>query len=119
MYKIGGRRYVDSQALANLADRHELVPQSGGWRMLVDYGAVRFGLVAGKPALPRQRGSVYAVAGEGRVTVKEQREAWVSAGLVEAVGTFESWPGESAKSCGKSCPCAPCQRRQTGAREES
>ena len=114
MYKIGGRRYVDSQALANLARTHELVPVVGGWRMLVDHGALRFGVVEGRPPLPGQRGAVYSVAAEGHATVKEQRAAWARSGEVEAAGTFESWPGEGAKSCGTACPCAPCQRRQQG-----
>ena len=118
MYKIGGRRYVDSQALLNLSRAHELVPLAGGWRMLVDHGALRFGVVEGRPPLPGQRGAVYSVAAEGHATLREQRAAWTRAGLVEAVGTYEAWPGE-AKSCGASCPCAPCQRRHVGAGEEA
>ena len=40
IYKVGGRRYVDSQAVLNLAGAHELVPLQDGWRVLVQGGAV-------------------------------------------------------------------------------
>lgn len=121
MYKVGGRRYVDSQALANLSASHELVPIAGGWRMLADHGALVFTVVEGRERLPRQRGSVYAVAAEGRATVKDHREAWVRTGVVEAVATLDAWPGgePKAKSCGSSCACAPCQLRRHEPEEEA
>jgi len=117
LYKIGGRRYVDSQGVYNVAGAHEVVPTANGWRVMVGGGAVHCALVEGRPALPRQRGAVYELRAEGGASLKTERGAWQSRGLVEAVGTFETWPGEPAKTscggCGSSCGCAPCRQKHT------
>ena len=115
LYKIGGRRYVDSQGVYNVAGAHEVVPTANGWRVMVGGGAVQCALVEGHAALPRQRGALYELRAEGSVSLKAERGAWVSRGLVEPVGTFETWPGEPARAscggCGSSCGCAPCRQK--------
>jgi hypothetical protein len=115
LYKIGGRRYVDSQGVYNVAGAHEVVPTANGWRVIVSDGAVQCALMEGRPALPRQRGALYELRAEGGASLKAERSAWLSHGLVEAAGTFETWPGEPAKagcgSCGSSCGCAPCRQK--------
>lgn len=115
IYKVGSRRYVDSQAVYNLAAAHEVVPLPDGWRVVVAGGAVRCAAVEDRPALPRQRGALYELAAEGGVSLRAQREMWMSRGLMRAGGTFQTWPGEQpAKEscgCGKTCGCAPCRLR--------
>ena len=122
LYKIGGRRYVDSLGVYNVAGAHEVVPTANGWRVVVGGGAVHCALVEGRPALPRQRGALYELRAEGGVSLKAERGAWVSRGLVEAAGTFENWPGEPAKagcgSCGTSCGCGPCRQKHHHEHEE-
>jgi hypothetical protein len=113
IYKVGGRRYVDSQAVYNLAAAHEVVPQPDGWRVMVGGGAVRCATVD-RPELPHQRGGLYELSAEGGVSLKGARVAWLSGGLVKAAGTFDTWPGDEppAKTgcgCGKTCGCAPCR----------
>ena len=115
IYKIDGRRYVDSQAVYNLAGAHEVVPQHDGWRVMVGGGAVHCALVEGRPELPRQRGAVYALTAVGGASLKAQHAAWLSTGLVQPGGTFDTWPGDQpAKAgcgCGKTCGCAPCRMK--------
>lgn len=115
IYRVGGRRYVDSQAVYNLAATHEVVPSSNGWRVLAGLGAVRCVLVEGQPTLPHQRGGVYELTAEGDVSLKAQRAAWLSQGLVQAGGTFDDWPGKAPAGacggCGKTCACGPCRTR--------
>jgi hypothetical protein len=115
LYKVGDRRYVDSQALYNLALADEVAPQANGWRVRGDGGAVHFTPVEGRAALPRQAGGLYELHVEGRVSLKAECGFWVAHGLMAAAGTFETWPGEPAKagcsSCGSSCGCAPCRQK--------
>lgn len=115
LYKVGGRRYVDSLAIYNLAAVHEVVPFPDGWRVMVASGAVRCVAVEGRPALPGQRGALYELRADGGVSLKAQRATWVEQGLVRAGGTFASWPGEplvkQGCGCGKTCGCAPCRLR--------
>lgn len=115
IYKIGNRRYVDSQAVYNLAGAHEVVPLPDGWRVVVAGGAVRCAAVEERPALPSQRGALYEMSAEGGVSLKAQRDVWTARGLVRAGGSFESWPGEQpAKTscgCGNTCGCAPCRHK--------
>ena len=117
LYKIGGRRYVDSQGVYNVAGAHEVVPTANGWRVMVGGGAVHCALVEGRPMLPRQRGALYELRAEGSASLKTERSGWQSRGLVEAVGTFDTWPGEPAKTscggCGSTCGCAPCRQKHT------
>lgn len=116
LYKVGGRRYVDSQGVYNVAGAHDVVPVQGGWRILVGGGAVHCAVVEGRPALPRQRGALYELRAEGSASLKAERGTWLSRGLVQAGGTFETWPGEppvkaGCSSCGSSCGCAPCRQK--------
>lgn len=115
IYRVRGQRYADTQAVYNLAGAHEVVPLPDGWRVMVSGGAVRCVTVEGRAALPGQRGALYELSAEGDVSLKAQRAAWVSRGLMQAGGTFESWPGDPpAKTgcgCGKTCGCAPCRLR--------
>ncbi len=117
IYKVGGRRYADSQAVYNLAGAHEVVPLQGGWRVLAGVGAVRCIRVEGQPRLPNQRGGVYELTAEGGASLKAQRTAWLSQGLVQAGGTFDEWPGTAATTacgdCGKACACGPCRLRHS------
>lgn len=113
LYTIDGRRYVDSQAIYNLAGAHEVVPQHDGWRLVVGNGSIRCALVEGRPTLPRQRGTVYALSAENGASLKALRTAWLAQGLIQPAGTFDTWPGEQgAKAgcgCDKTCGCAPCR----------
>jgi hypothetical protein len=116
LYRVGTRRYVDSQAVYNLAGMHDVVQLPNGWRVLAAGGSVRCAVVEGRPALPGQRGALYELAAEGDVNLKAQRGAWLSRNLVRAAGRFESWPGEpaAASACGciaKACACGPCRAR--------
>lgn len=118
IYKVGGRRYVDSQAVLNLAGAHELVPLQDGWRVLVQGGAVRCTAAHGRLALPGQRGALYELSAEGSTSLKVQRAAWISGGLALAAGTYDTWPGppeaKTGCGCGKTCGCAPCRLRHGG-----
>lgn len=114
IYKIAGRRYVDSQAVYNLADAHEVVAQHDGWRVMVGGGAVHCARVEDRPELPRQRGALYVLSAAGGASLKAQRAAWLSQGLVQPGGTFDTWPGDPAAKpgcggCGKTCGCGPCR----------
>lgn len=112
LYKVGGRRYIDSHAVYNLADAHEVVALPDGWRVLVSGGAVRCSAVEGRPALSGQRGALYELSAEGGASLKAQRIAWVMSGIVQVAGTFEAWPDQpeaTACGCGKTCGCAPCR----------
>lgn len=121
MYKVGGLRYVDSQALYNVAGAHEVVPLEDGWRAVVHGGSVRFTAVEGRPPLPGQQGTLYAVRAQGPTNLKDVRTAWVSQGLVRGTAALESWPGEpevkAGCGCGKTCGCAPCRRRHGSGHE--
>jgi hypothetical protein len=113
LYRIAGRRYVDSHGVYNLAAAHDVVPLSDGWRILVQGGAVRCAVVEGRPTLPGQRGALYELHAEGEASLKVERGAWLSQGLVQAAGTFDTWPGESPAACGTcgtGCGCGPCRR---------
>jgi len=117
LYRIGTRRYVDSQAIYNLAGAHDVVQLPSGWRVLTQGGSVRCAVVEGRAALPGQRGALYELAAEGDVNMKAQRTTWLSRSLVRAAGRFESWPDEPAvkSACGcaakASCACGPCRAR--------
>ena len=115
LYKVGGRRYVDSQALYYLALTDEVAPQANGWRVRGDGGAVHFTPVEGRATLPRQAGELYELRAEGRVSLKAECGFWVENGLMAVAGTFETWPGEPTKaacgSCGSTCGCAPCRQK--------
>lgn len=122
IYRVGGRRYVDSQGVYNLATSHDVVQLSDGWRVLVRGGSVRFAAVEGRPDLPGQRGALYELSGEGDINLKDHRAAWISRSLVRAAGRYEVWPGVAA-SCGcaakASCACGPCRARHAHEHEEA
>lgn len=89
-----------------------------GWRVIAGSGAVRCVLVEGQPALPHQRGALYGLSAEGGVSLKVQRSAWLTLGLMQAGGTFEEWPGSKPTACGscsKACACGPCRVRHAHA----
>ncbi len=112
VFKVGGRRYVDSQAVFNLAGAHEVIPLVDGWRVMVGGGRVRCAIVEHRAELPGQRGALYELVAEGDTDLAAQRAAWRSRGLIKAGGTFDSWPGQPASACGctaKTCGCAPCR----------
>jgi hypothetical protein len=111
LYRVCGRLYVDSQAVLNLAGKHEVVEHPGGWRVLAGGGAVVCGVVEGRPTLPSQRGALYALAAEGDVRLKERCTTWANQGLVQPAGKFDTWPGLPASACGHACACGPCKAR--------
>lgn len=115
LYKIGARRYVDSQAVYNIAGAHDVVPLPNGWRIMVGGGSIRCAAVEHRPELPGQRGALYELTAEANASLKAERTAWVSRRLVEAAGIFDAWPGEAASAgCGcsaKSCGCGPCRAK--------
>lgn len=121
IYKVGRRRYVDSQTIYNLAGAHEVVPVPDGWRIIVDGGSLLCAAVEGRAPLPHQRGALYALTVQGDVSLKVQGELWASRGLVRAGGSFDTWPGDPANAscgCGKTCGCAPCRARHASQRDE-
>jgi hypothetical protein len=110
LYRVCSRLYLDSQAVLNLAGQHRVVEHQDGWRVLADGGAVVCTAVD-RPALPRQRGALYALAAEGDVRLKERCTAWFQQGLLEPAGKFVSWPGSPASTCSHDCACSPCRAR--------
>ena len=115
LYKIGTRRYVDSQAVYNIAGAHDVVPLPNDWRIMVNKDSIRCAIVEHRPELPGQRGALYELTAEASASLKAERSAWISRRLVEAVGTFDAWPGEAVSAgCGcsvKSCSCGPCRAK--------
>ncbi|MCY1004443.1 hypothetical protein OV079_02435 [Nannocystis pusilla] len=111
IYKVGGRRYVDSQAVYNFAQRHEIVAEHDGWRIMVPGGAVLCARVEDPADLPGQRGSLYQLSADPGISLKAQSSAWMSQGLVQAGGTFETSAAAktSCGGCGKTCGCGPCR----------
>ena len=114
LYRVCGRLYVDSQAVLNLAGKHEVVEHAGGWRVLAGDGAVVCAAIEGRPTLPHQRGTLYALTADGDVRLKERCTAWANQGLVEPAGKFDTWPGLPASACGHACACGPCRARHEG-----
>jgi len=111
LYRVCGRLYVDSQAVLNLAGKHEVVEHPSGWRVLTGGGAVLCAAACGRPTLPRQRGALYALTAEGDVGLRERCTAWANQGLVQPAGKFDTWPGLPASACSHSCACSPCKAR--------
>ncbi|MBK8265633.1 MAG: hypothetical protein IPK80_30425 [Nannocystis sp.] len=112
IYKIGARHYVDSQALALLADAYELVPQAGGWRVLAGRGAVHCALVEGRPELPRQRGALYEIHAAGGADLKAEGAKWLAAGHVAPPGSTSSGQGrQRAAVAAPPAAALPCRLR--------
>ena len=117
MFKIEGRRFVDSQALYNFtAAAHSVEPLADGWRVTSAAGACRCTRVEGRPELPHQRGSLYEVAPEDGASMKALRVGWVDAGLVQVQDAADAWKSAAAAcgSCGSACACGPCQTKHHG-----
>jgi hypothetical protein len=114
LYVGSGRRYVDSQALRNIADTHDVVEmQGGGWRILGADGVVACSLLGGRPPLPEQRGSLYEVSAPHGVLVSMAR-TWVERGQLAIHETPDEWHTAARASCGgcgATCACGPCQHK--------
>ena len=111
LYVGSGRRYVDSQALRNIARTHEVVEmQGGGWRILGADGVVACSLVNGRSPLPQQRGSLYEVSAAHGVLLS-MATTWVAHGQL----SIHEAPAEPARAscggCGTACACGPCQHK--------
>lgn len=116
VYRVGSRRYIDSQGLYNIANTHAIVAIAEGWRVHVEGGAVRCLAVAGRPRLPGQRGELYALHRDGEFSLRDQRRSWVADGHLQHAGTFESWPEPPPlrSCCGAACACGPCRDKHGG-----
>ena len=91
LYVGSGRRYVDSQALRNIAHTHDVVEmQDGGWRILGASGVVACSLLGDRPPLPEQRGSLYEVSAAPGVLVSMAR-TWVERGQLSVHDTPAGW----------------------------
>jgi len=116
LYVGGGRRYVDSQALRNIAHTHELVQaRDGGWRILGSRGVVACSLLSGRAPLPSQRGSLYELTAEPGVLVS-MATAWVHRGQLNVYETPADWHTPARASCGgcgSTCACGPCQHKHS------
>ncbi len=114
LYVGSGRRYVDSQALRNIADTHDVVEmQGGGWRILGADGVVACSLFDGRPLLPEQRGSLYEVSAAPGVLVP-MAKTWVEHGHISIHDTPAEWHTRARASCGgcgATCACGPCQHK--------
>ena len=105
LYNVGGRRYVDSQAIYNISATHDVVPTQEGWRVLIADGSVRCALVE-HTDLPGQQGALYELCAEGCPSLEIIRAEWLSRGIVRATQNSETWPGQAPPSgcgCGGTC----------------
>ena len=114
LYVGAGRRYVDSQALRNIAHTHDVVEMpDGGWRILGAGGVVACSLLGDRPPLPKQRGSLYEVSAAPGVLVSMAR-TWVEHGQLSVHDTPAGWHTPAPASCGgcgSTCACGPCQHK--------
>ena len=114
LYRVGPRLYADSQALANLAQRHEVHPTAAGYRILAR-PPIACALVERRPALPRQQGNLYELSAAATAHLVTACTSWLGCGAVTPGGSFDTWPGKPAatacSTCGPSCGCAPCRLR--------
>ena len=114
LYRVGPRLYADSQALQNLAQRHEVYPTAAGYRILGGT-PVACTLVERQPALPRQQGNLYELSAAATAHLVTACTSWLGCGAVTPGGSFDTWPGKPAatacSTCGPSCGCAPCRLR--------
>lgn len=118
LYVGDGRRYVDSQALRNIAHTHEIVHErDGGWRILGEGGAVACSIISGRQPLPAQHGALYEVSAGPGVLVSMAR-AWALHGQIQVHETPADWhPAVAAPcgGCGSTCACGPCQHKHAHA----
>ena len=115
LYRVGPRLYADSQALANLAQRHEVHPTAAGYRILAR-PPIACALVERRPALPRQQGNLYELSAAATANLVTACSTWLASGAVTPGGSFDTWPGgqptaTACSACGPSCGCAPCRLR--------
>ena len=114
LYRVGPRLYADSQALHNLAARHEVLPTAAGYRVLADT-PIACARVDHRPALPRQQGNLYELSAATTSHLVTACTAWLGCGAIKSGGSFDTWPGKPAatacSTCGPSCGCAPCRLR--------
>ena len=115
LYRVGPRLYADSQALHNLAHRHEVLPTAAGYRVLADT-PIACARVDRRPALPRQQGNLYELSAATTAHLVTACTAWLGCGAIKSGGSFDTWPGRqptatACSTCGPSCGCAPCRLR--------
>ncbi|MFZ6184878.1 hypothetical protein [Nannocystis pusilla] len=118
LFVVGGRAYVDSATLYNLARSHAVTPLAGGWRVLGHGGAVECVLTS-RPALPEQRGSLYEARSVAGARVREACASWLAEGAARIAGKFADWPGAHSCGCGSTCGCGPCKQRHGHSHEEN
>ena len=115
LYRVGPRLYADSQALHNLAQRHEVHPTAAGYRILTR-APIACTLVERRPALPRQQGNLYELSAAATANLVTACSTWLTSGAVTPGGSFDTWPGgqtppTACSTCGPTCGCAPCRLR--------
>lgn len=115
LFVVGGRAYVDSQTLYNLAGAHAITPLAGGWRVLGSGGTVEC-LLTSRPALPRQRGALYEARPTAGASMRDACAGWLAEGAARIAGKFDDWP--DARACGPTCACGPCKQRHGHSDEE-
>ena len=122
LYRVGPHLYADSQALHNLAARHEVLPTAAGYQILAD-APVACTRVERRPALPRQQGSLYELSAATTSHLVSACTAWLGSGAIQPGGSFDTWPGRptatACSTCGPSCGCAPCRLRHHPHDEEN
>ena len=110
LFVVAGRAYVDSQTLHNLASTHTLSPLPAGWRVQGPEGAVEC-LLASRPPLPDQRGSLYEAKPTAGIKVSHACATWLAHGAARVAGKYADWPSATASGCGAMCGCGPCSQR--------
>ena len=110
LYVGDGRRFLDSQALSNIAQTHDVVQERDGWRVFAADGAMSCScsLAQGRALLPDQSGSLYEVT-SGRKMLPEMARTWLSHKMVKVYDVPPEW--NQPKACGAACACGPCQHK--------
>lgn len=118
LFVVGGRPYVDSQALHNLTRTHTVTPVQGGWRVQGVDGHAVLCLGTSCPPLPDQHGSLYEARAASGTRLADACATWLAGGAARLAGKYADWPTASACGCGVSCGCGPCKRRHGDADSE-
>ena len=111
LFVVGGRPYVDSQALRNLTRTHTVTQVAGGWRVQGDDGEAVLCLGTSCPPLPEQRGALDEARATRGIGLADACATWLAGGAARLAGKYPDWPKSSACGCGATCGCGPCQRR--------
>jgi hypothetical protein len=124
LFVVGGRPYVDSQTLHNLASTHQVSPVAGGWEILGPDGHAVLCLGTSCPPLPEQRGALYEARAARGVGLVDTCATWLAGGAARLAGKFDGFPTASSSAaggcgCGVTCGCGPCRHRHTQARAEA